>query len=184
MKTLITILTIGALLSATHAEVKLPQIFSNGMILQREMPVPIWGTADPGEKIVVSFADQIVTDQANTNGKWLIKLAPLEASNEAQTLSIKATNQVVLKNILVGEVWLCSGQSNMAGTFVEKKGRRIHPDDFKTDYSRFRFNGHNKGWDTISQETQNRLSMVAYYFGKDIYQTQFLFVQMGMKLVQ
>ncbi|MCH1419833.1 MAG: hypothetical protein L7W40_06000, partial [Akkermansiaceae bacterium] len=66
MKTLITILTISALLSATHAEVKLHQIFSNGMILQREMPVPIWGTADPGEKIVVSFADQIVTDQANT----------------------------------------------------------------------------------------------------------------------
>ena len=169
MKTLIAILTISALLSATRAEVGLPQIFSNGMILQREMPVPIWGTADPGEKIVVSFAGQIVSDQANTNGNWLIKLAPLEASNEARTLSIKATNQIVLKNILVGEVWLCSGQSNMAGTFVAQKGRRIHPDDFKTDYSRFRFNGHNKGWDTISEKTQNRLSMVAYYFGKDIY---------------
>ena len=153
----------------THGDIKLPAIFSDDMILQREMPVPVWGTANPGEIVTVSFAGQSVSGKADAEGQWLLKLDPLETSREKQTLTIKGANEISLKNVLVGEVWLCSGQSNMAGTFTESKGRRINPRDFETDYSRFRFNGHNKGWDTVSHKSQNKLSMVAYYFGKDLY---------------
>lgn len=169
MKTTLLYLISLLLSSLTHAEVKLSTVFGDGMILQREMPVPIWGTADPDEKVTVSFAGQNVSTQADAKGQWLLRLAPLETSRDKQTLTIKGTNEISLKNVLVGEVWLCSGQSNMAGTFTESKGRRINPKDFETDYSRFRFNGHNKDWDTVSHKSQNRLSMVAYYFGRDLY---------------
>ncbi|MDG1671828.1 MAG: hypothetical protein P8H96_13245, partial [Akkermansiaceae bacterium] len=107
-----------------QGDIKLPAIFSDDMILQREMPVPVWGTANPGEIVTVSFAGQSVSGKADAKGQWLLKLGPLETSRDKQTLTIKGTNEISLKNVLVGEVWLCSGQSNMAGTFTESKGRR------------------------------------------------------------
>ena len=121
MKTTLLFLISLLLSSLTHAEVKLSTVFGDGMILQREMPVPIWGTADPDEKVTVSFAGQNVSTQADAKGQWLLRLAPLETSQDKQTLTIKGTNEISLKNVLVGEVWLCSGQSNMAGTFTESK---------------------------------------------------------------
>lgn len=151
-----------------HAEVELAAVFGDGMVLQRELPVPIWGMAAPGEEVTVTFAGQSVSGRADAKGQWMVKLAPLDTSSENRTLTVEATNNVSLKNVLVGEVWLCSGQSNMAGTFVEAKGRRIDPKDFEVDYSRFRFNGFNKGWDTVSERSQNRISMVAYYFGREL----------------
>ena len=97
-----------------RAEVKLPAVLSSHMVLQREMQVPIWGTADPQEKVTVKFRDQTVNAVADDKGQWRIKLAPLKAGGPDK-LTITGSNTLELEDVLVGEVWVGSGQSNMAG---------------------------------------------------------------------
>ena len=82
------------------------------MVLQRDMPVPIWGTAAPGEKITVKFRDQTKTVEAGKDGKWSVKLDSLKAGGPDK-LTIEGTKTVTLEDVLVGEVWVGSGQSNM-----------------------------------------------------------------------
>lgn len=91
------------------AAVKLPAVLSSHMVLQRGMPVPIWGTAAPGESVTVKFRDQVKTAVADKDGRWLLKLDPL-AVGEPAVLSV---NELNLEDVVVGEVWLGSGQSNM-----------------------------------------------------------------------
>lgn len=98
-----------------HAEVKLPPIISDHMVLQRDVAAPIWGTALPQEEISVSIAGQTKKTAAGADGKWQVKLDPLKVA-EGLTLTVKGTNTLEVKDVLVGEVWLGSGQSNMAGT--------------------------------------------------------------------
>ena len=92
------------------ADVTLPELFSDNMILQREMPVPIWGAASPGEKVLLSFAGQELETKADPEGNWMLKLAPLSTSNKGKTMTVKGSNTITFSEILVGEVWLCSGQ--------------------------------------------------------------------------
>ncbi len=88
--------------------------FGDHMVLQRGMNVPVWGDAAPGETVTVSFAGQKKTAKVNENGKWKTVLAPLKASDTGQSMTISsASGKVVFKDVLVGEVWICSGQSNM-----------------------------------------------------------------------
>ena len=94
------------------AKVTLPSIFSDHMVLQRGMPVPIWGWADPGEQITLSIAGQIKTTTADEDGKWVVKLNPLSDHSQL-SLTVKGRNTVVIEDVLVGEVWLAAGQSNM-----------------------------------------------------------------------
>ena len=96
----------------SKAEVSLPPVLSSHMVLQRDVPVPIWGTAAPGEKVTVKFRDQQKTANADAQGKWMIKLDALKVG-EAATLTVMGVNTVTLNDVLVGEVWLGSGQSNM-----------------------------------------------------------------------
>ncbi len=93
-------------------------VFTDNMVLQRDRPVPVWGTADPKEKVTVEFAGQSKTIETDANGKWRTTLDSLAASKEPRDLTLRGsgTNAVVLTNVLVGEVWLCSGQSNMEWT--------------------------------------------------------------------
>jgi sialate O-acetylesterase len=154
--------------SIACAEVRVPPIFGNGMVLQRNLPVPVWGTAESGEQVSVSFAGQELRTTTDDEGHWMVTLAPLKTSSSGQTMAVRASNTLTFQRVLVGEVWLCCGQSNMAGTFTARKNRRIDPEVFDMDLSRFRFNG-NKGWDTVSEKSQNRLSMVAFYFGYELY---------------
>jgi len=150
------------------AEVKMPPVFSSEMVLQRELPVPVWGSASPGEDISVSFAGQELDATADDQGQWMVQLQPLETSNTNRTMIVRGSNTIIFDRVLVGEVWLCSGQSNMAGKFVESKGRRIDPRVFDTDLSGFRFSNQT-GWHTLSQRSQNLISCVAYYFGIELY---------------
>jgi len=106
------------LTAATHADVRLPEIFDNNMVLQRDMPVPIWGWAEPGEKVTVSFSGQKVETTADAQGKWSLELKPLKANAEPGSLLIKGKNEIKLDNVLIGDVWLCSGQSNMEWTMT------------------------------------------------------------------
>jgi sialate O-acetylesterase len=98
---------------SANAKVLLPQILSSNMVLQRDEPILIWGFAAPGEKVTVSFAGQVKKAIANATGTWELTLAALRTSAKPQTMKIVGSNTILLDNILVGEVWLCSGQSNM-----------------------------------------------------------------------
>jgi sialate O-acetylesterase len=99
--------------SPLPAEVCLPRIIDSNMVLQRDMPLPIWGWAAPGEEVTVSIAGQKATAKADDLGRWEVRLSPLQASAKPLEMTVAGRNKIALKNILVGEVWLCSGQSNM-----------------------------------------------------------------------
>ncbi|HSI37178.1 MAG: sialate O-acetylesterase [Phycisphaerae bacterium] len=100
---------------AAQAEVKLPPVFSDHAVLQRGMAVPVWGTAAAGEKVTVKFRGQEKTATAGPDGAWRIKLDALEAGGPDE-LTVAGTNTLTLKDVLVGDVWLGSGQSNMGGS--------------------------------------------------------------------
>jgi sialate O-acetylesterase len=103
-------LLFGAL--GLRAEVKLPSLLSDGLVLQQGMKVNIWGTADPGESVTVTLGDQRVSTEADGGGQWKVKLGPLNAGGPF-TMTIAGKNTIALHDVLVGEVWVCSGQSNM-----------------------------------------------------------------------
>src|SRR5258708_7753026 len=96
--------------SRAWADVKLPAVLGDHMVLQQGAPVPIWGTADAGEEVTVTFGDQKQAAKADDKGHWLVKLTPLTASDKPADLDIAGKNKIELKDILVGEVWICSGQ--------------------------------------------------------------------------
>lgn len=98
---------------SANAKILLPQILSSNMVLQRDKAINIWGFAAPGEKVEVTFAGQKKETITDKNGNWFVVLSPLKTSAKAQTMIILGTNKIELTNIVVGEVWLCSGQSNM-----------------------------------------------------------------------
>lgn len=101
-----------ALASRASADVKLPAVISSHMVLQRDMPAPIWGTANPGEQVTVTFRDQKHTATAGDDRKWQVKLEALKAGGP-DTMTISGSNTLTLEDVLVGEVWIGSGQSNM-----------------------------------------------------------------------
>lgn len=98
---------------ALRADVKLPGIFADHMVLQREAPVTLWGWAAPSEEVTVNFAGQQVKTTADASGEWKAVLAPMTASSENRVLTVSGKNSLSINDVLVGEVWLCSGQSNM-----------------------------------------------------------------------
>jgi sialate O-acetylesterase len=99
--------------AAARCDVKLPAVFSEHMVLQADAAVPVWGWADAGEAVSVSIAGQSQTTQAGADGKWTVKLGKLKATGEPQALTVKGKNTITVGDVLIGEVWLASGQSNM-----------------------------------------------------------------------
>lgn len=112
MKKIIAVLIVSAFSCSLLANISLPKIFGDNMVLQRDKPVRIWGWAATGEKVTVQFNQQKKNTKADKAGKWEILLAPEEAGGPYQ-LTVQGKNKLVIQNILVGEVWICSGQSNM-----------------------------------------------------------------------
>ena len=121
---LLPVLLLISLLPAT-ADVTLATVFSDRMVLQAEAAVPVWGWADAGEEVSVSFAAQTKTTKADAAGHWRVTLDPLKAG-EAGTMTVKGTNTINIKDVLAGEVWLASGQSNMHANLGVR-----HPDKEK-----------------------------------------------------
>ena len=101
-----------------RAEVKLPTVIGPHMVLQRDLPLPIWGWAAPGEQVAVEFGDQKAETKADDKGNWKVTLAALKADGKAHTLTITGSNKIELNDILIGEVWVGSGQSNMEWTLA------------------------------------------------------------------
>ena len=163
------------------AELSLPSVFSDHMVLQRERAVPVWDKADPGALVKVEFAGQTKTATAGTDGKWRVDLDQLPASTESRTLTVDSGDkQIVFKDVLVGEVWLCSGQSNMAMALsaCENSTNEIAA----ANYPQIRlFKSPNVAattpkeaiaakWDVCTPETIKTFSGVAYYFARKLHQ--------------
>ncbi len=102
---------------ATAAEFKAASLFQDHMVLQREKPVKVWGSLTTGDEVTVSFAGQTKTATADKDGKWMVTLNPMPASSDGRTMTVDSTRgrqKSGIKDVLVCEVWLCSGQSNMS----------------------------------------------------------------------
>lgn len=180
------LLTNGPLL----AEVKLASPFTSHMVLQSGMKVPVWGTAEPGETITVEFAGQKLSTAADADGKWSVKLKPMKASAEPRELVVTGNHQSQIENlkcadVLVGEVWLASGQSNMdfsmskkvkyfAGVTNEEAEiaaanypliRMFTGDAQKTYAPTNRVGGE---WKLCTPENAPAFSAVAYFFARDL----------------
>jgi sialate O-acetylesterase len=150
----------------TRAEVKLPPVLSSHMVLQQGMRVPIWGTAAAGEKVTVTFRGQSKTAVADDKGKWRVDLDPLEAGGPDR-LVVAGTNTVTLDDVLVGEVWVGSGQSNMAGgvnAYAKADGvlRRMSTNTYPTLRLARRGGG---GWQTADPAAINGFSALLFAFG-------------------
>jgi len=164
--------------SVAAAEVKLPAVFGDQMVLQRDMPIPVWGWADPGESVTVRFAGQSQTVAADDAGKWSVKLDPLAAGGPHE-LTVQGANVVRCADVLVGEVWLCSGQSNMQMTVGASKDREAEV--AAADYPAIRmFTVQRKtaqepqadckgAWQACSPKTAGGFSAAAYFFGRELH---------------
>ncbi len=106
-------LTVLVLNMPLPADIRLPAIFSDNMVLQQNKPIKIWGWAKPDEKIVVTLDDKAKHTSADSDGNWSVVFESQKSDTKKHTLTVSGENQIVLKNILLGEVWVCSGQSNM-----------------------------------------------------------------------
>lgn len=101
--------------SMAQAELRLPALFTDGMVLQREMETPVWGWAAPGAQVTVELAEDIRETRADDTGRWRVQLPARPASSVAQSIRIRSVGvELMIHDVLVGEVWVCSGQSNMA----------------------------------------------------------------------
>ncbi|MBI5820863.1 MAG: sialate O-acetylesterase [Verrucomicrobia bacterium] len=179
----ISLLAAALLVPALHADVRLPAIFSDHLVFQRDASVAVWGWAEPGEEVAVEFAGQKKTAKADAKGKWMVKLDPMPASTEARTLTVRsqATNhELRVTDILVGEVWLGSGQSNMAMTvqssnnFEQEKAAANFPQVrmFTVDRNPQRTPQSDcKGsWKLTTPENVGPFSAAAYFFGRELHQ--------------
>ena len=101
------------LADSVHADVRLPAVFSEHMVLQQQQTIRIWGWADVGEAVTVTVGTNRETSKANEAGYWQVELPPMQASKDPTVITVTGNNTVEIKDVLVGEVWLCSGQSNM-----------------------------------------------------------------------
>ena len=111
----ISIIAIILFCSINHlfANVRIARLFNENMVLQRNKEVPVWGEAAKGEKVTVIFNGQKLLTSTDQTGRWMVKLKPMNEGGPYEMI-VKGKNLISLKNILIGEVWFCSGQSNMA----------------------------------------------------------------------
>lgn len=165
---------------STRADVKMPALFGDHMVLQQGQPIPIWGWADPDEQVRVTLGGDVRTVTADADGRWKVLLGKLSAGGPHK-LEIQGNNALTLNDVLIGEVWVCSGQSNMQWDVsrsndsdleiasakypnirlitVPQVGTQEPQDDFKGK------------WELCSPETVPSFSAVGYFFGRQLYQT-------------
>ena len=165
--------------SPVSAEIRLPDILGSNMVLQRGQPVPVWGKADPGEKIRVGFKSMMLSATADGNGDWKVVLDPMEASAQPADMTITGKNEIRLTGILIGEVWLCTGQSNMQWRLLESDGgqQAIQAADYPEirlfNVSRERSFKRKPGpigeWQACSPESVPEFSGIGYFFGLELY---------------
>lgn len=169
-----------ALTSAVSAAITLPAIIGSHMVLQRNQALPIWGWGNPGEEVTVSFAGKTVKTTCNQEGSWKVVLEALPASKDPRTMTITGSNTLEIKDILVGEVWICSGQSNMGmnvnscwnadlekATAKYPEIRLVTVGNIGSQEPQTTFDG---GWERCSPDNVGGFSAVGYFFGRTVYQ--------------
>ena len=167
-------------LSQMMAQLSVPSFFSDHMVLQREKPINIWGTASAGERISVTLGNAQKSTRTDKNGKWSVSLPPMQAGGP-YTLNMKSPKQTLsFTDILIGEVWICSGQSNME--FRLRSANHATEEVAAANYPQIRsFNviqemGHTpktniKGkWEVCSPASASDFSAVGYFFARELYQ--------------
>jgi len=179
IRTSLMLLALASPLQA--AELKFAAVFSDHMVLQREKLLPIWGWADSNERVTVKFAGQKITATADTHGKWLVKLDPMPASAEARTLVVQSEmpeRKIEVADVLVGEVWLGSGQSNMVRPVAD--AMNFEKEQAAANLPAIRmFRVENAGgaiqqaeargqWSVCSPETVGSYSATLFFFGREL----------------
>lgn len=174
--------------AVTHSAVTLPHVFGHDMVLQQGRKIPVWGTAAAGERISVAFAGQTVVATTGADGKWKLFLDPLSVSSESRTFSVTSRTgvQTVFTNVVVGEVWFCSGQSNMEfpmGGLPWDATRRIKDSEREIAAANYPLLRHFKAphlvsdiplddvkakWEATTPGTVKDKSAVAYVFGETL----------------
>jgi sialate O-acetylesterase len=168
------------LAAITYGEVKLPAIFGDNMVIQQKSKVAVWGWADAGEKVEVEgswmwFGTSVKADK---DGKWRVKIDTPSADGKPLTLTIKGSNTITLSNVLAGEVWVCSGQSNMEFTFAmlrlgdaikDENNDNIRLFTVQKKISAVPLDDCAGTWELTRPGALMNFSAVAYYFGKELY---------------
>ena len=180
-KLVVAVISLLGASGLAQADVKLPKVIASHMVLQQKLPLPIWGTADVSEEVTVSLGDNKASTKAGADGKWSVKLKEMTAGGGPLELIVKGKNEIKLTDILIGEVWVASGQSNMEWSvaasnnpqeeisaakypniriFHVKKVPAVTPqDEVVLD----------REWSECSPETIGNFSAVAYFFGRHIH---------------
>jgi len=170
------------LLLAAKSQVTLPRVIRDSMVLQRDAKVKIWGWARGGEKVSVSFAGKTYKTKTGTDGKWMVMLSPVKAGGP-YVMKIEATNHISIKDILMGDVWFCSGQSNMVHQ-MKLHNVRYEEDIAKANYPQIRqfwvpnitnMQGPQSdlpegNWKWANPNDVNDFSAVAYFFARTLYE--------------
>jgi sialate O-acetylesterase len=169
-----------------HADASLPRLVGDNMVLQRDTPLQIWGWADPGERVRVFFRGRVLSTHADLTGQWSARLRPQHAGGP-DDMRIQAKNNLILRNIMVGDVWLASGQSNMQFPMAREGGfggvadadREIAAANFpqirlfnvdRATAMRPAADVGSRGWVAVTPESIRGFSAVAYLFGRELFQ--------------
>ena len=171
------------------ADLSVNPLFSNGMVLQRDAEVPVWGWATPGRKVIVTFGSAKVTAAVGDDGAWMVRLPKLSASSESRSLTIAAAGNekpITITDVLVGEVWLCGGQSNMEVPVSALPNPQQLQQDAQFPLIRMATVGwatarepverpdpnrflHDKRWHSATSEHALKMSAVGYFFGREMH---------------
>ena len=164
------------------AQVKLPRLISDGMVLQRDARVKLWGWAAPQEKIAISFHDSVYRTSANEKGGWSVEVLSLKAGGPF-TMTLSASNTIIVKDIMIGDVWVCSGQSNME--LPVKRVRPLYEQEIEQADNiyirhfavpqKYNFNSPENDfsfgkWETATPTNVLNFSAVAWFFGTELYE--------------
>lgn len=178
-KSVLLMILLLAALQSIYAEVSLPKIFADNMVLQRNVLIPVWGWADANEKIEVSFRQQVKKVKADKTGRWMVWL-DAEAAGGPFEIVIKGKNTLQIKDVLVGEVWICSGQSNMEWNVA--RSLNAQQEIAAADYPYIRHIKISRtisslpkkdfaagSWQTCNPSTVGEFTAVGYFFAKRLY---------------
>ena len=185
MKRIVTILFFFGMGQAVFAQLRLPALFADNMVMQQQVANKVWGWALPSETVRVRFLEKDYSTMADKSGRWSISLSPAPAFTKAAMVITTATKEISISNIIFGEVWVCGGQSNMEYTMQDVSS--TYPEEIasaKNDDIRFIIVDHkisnkeessftaasNTYWQAINRESVRRCSAIAYFFAKKIHQ--------------
>ncbi|QMU27271.1 sialate O-acetylesterase [Adhaeribacter radiodurans] len=179
---LLTVFALATSIATIRADVRLPKLVSDNMVLQRDMKLPVWGWADTGEKVTVQFKGKSYSAQPNPEGKWQVSLPAMPAGGPYD-MTISGKNTIVVKNILLGDVWLGSGQSNMEfqSSWLKYTDEQLGESDFpnirlftvENDLSPVPLADVKKAeWKICNKENAYNFSAVAFFFARELHQQE------------